>query len=79
MATKIDVFFFSLIQILTWYFEPSVVLVIKISPELNADFECPLPKLEICQKVNRVLQLRHADVKFSTFVCLSYHVYFPLT
>ena len=38
-----------LIQILTWYFERSVVPVIKISPELNADFECPHPKLEICQ------------------------------
>ena len=41
-------------QILTWYFERSVVLAIKISPELNADFECPHPKLEICHKSQQV-------------------------
>ena len=43
-----------LMQILTWYFERSVVRVIKISPELNADFKCPHPKLEICHKSQQV-------------------------
>ena len=64
-------------QIFTWYFELSVVLVIKISPELNADFECPHPKLEIWRKSKQVFE--NADVKACIFVCLSYHVNFPLT
>ena len=28
-------------QILTWNFGRSVVLVIKITPDLNANFDCP--------------------------------------
>ena len=49
-------------QILTQYFEHSVLRVINISPELNTDFKCIHPKLEICHKISKLLQLRNADV-----------------
>ena len=45
-------------QILTWYIERSVVLVIKISPELNEDFECPHPELEICKKSQQIFAIQ---------------------
>ena len=48
----IDVCF--LIQILTEYSESSVALVIKISPELNTDFECSYSTLEIGHKSQHV-------------------------
>ena len=41
-------------QILTWNFGRSVVLVIKITPNLNVDFEYPHPRLEICHKNQEV-------------------------
>ena len=56
-------------QILTWYFERSVVLVIKISPELNADLECPHPKLEVCYKSQQV---------FATQKCWRQLLYFRM-
>ena len=55
-------------QILMWYFERSVVLVIKISPELNTGFECPHPKLEICPKSQQVF--RNSEMLTSNFVFL---------
>ena len=58
-----------LMQILTQYVWRSVLSV--ISP----DFECPHPKLETCHKIpSDLLQLKHVDVKFCMFVCLSYDV-----
>ena len=41
-------------QILTPYFERSLLLVSKISKELNTDFYCPYPKLEIYQKRQQI-------------------------
>ena len=43
-------------QIFTKYFESSVAPVIKISSELNTDFECPYSRLEICHKSQFVEQ-----------------------
>ena len=40
--------------ILTWYFDRSVVIVIKMSQELNADFEYPHTQLEICHKSQQI-------------------------
>ena len=56
--------FVFLMQILTQYFEPSVVSVINVAPDLKTDFGCPHSRLELCHKVNRLLQLRDVDVKF---------------
>ena len=60
-----------LMQKLMWYFERSVVLVIKISPELNADFECPHPKLEICHKGRQVFATQKCwrQIFFFLYVC----------
>ena len=54
-------------QKLTPYFERSLGLVSKISPEQNTDFHCPYPKLEMYQKGNRFSRLRNADVIFCIF------------
>ena len=60
-------------QILTPYFKRSVVLVIKISPELCADFECPPAKLEICHNIQWAFatQKRWRQILYLLYV---YHI-----
>ena len=54
-------------QILTQKFWRSLVSVIKISPELNTDFECT----HFSTRVIRFLLLWNANVNFCISVCLS--------
>ena len=54
-----DMFF--LMQILTPNFQRPLVLVSKISPEQNTDFDCPYPKLEIYQTRGPVVLYRSPE------------------
>ena len=61
-------------QILTQYFEHSVVLVIKMSPSLNMDFKCTHPKLEIGHKKQQVFatQKRWRQILYFCMFSVSY-------
>ena len=68
------------IKILTQFFKSSVAPVIKMYPELNANFKCPHSKREYCHKSQPLSTTQNPMAsKFVFFYFLSCHVLFPLT